>query len=187
MQNDKEEERERIIKMLTDQVSKLEGKISTLIQRISKMEGCCAERHKNSLDAQLQKLQAKETFEEERQKKMQDKIEQMEKRMSAHQLQAQQRFNDILKGMETRCRDVQEVNNQFRTRIKTLEEQRSAREEQRITIKTQVIIGVLVALLTSIVMSAFTYIANFHITYNDGNKNTKTVQTVGVNEQGHNK
>ena len=36
-------------------------------------------------------------------------------------------------------------------------------------------------------MSAFTYIANFHITYNDGNKNTKTVQTVGVNEQGHNK
>lgn len=152
------------------------------------MQGACAQRHKCSLDAQLQKLQARETFQEQNEKELKKRIEQLEKFMNAHKLEAEQRFNGIQEAMKDRCKSVQEDNNQFRTRIATLEQERSAREEQKITIKTQVIIGVLVALLTSLIMTAASHLAHFHITYDDGNKQqAQTVQTVEVIEQGNNK
>ena len=152
------------------------------------MQGACAERHKCSLDAQLQKLQAKETFEEQKQQKLEDKIDNLEKEINDQKLVSQQRFNSIQEAMKERCKSVQEDNNQFRTRIATLQQERSAREEQKITIKTQVIIGVLVALLTSIIMSVAGHLAHFHITFDDnGNKQPQAVQTIEINEQGTNK
>lgn len=182
-----QDEHEYIIKMLQSQILRLQTKLSEIAQKQSKMEGACAERHKCSLDVQLQKLQAKETFEEQNEKKLQAKLEVLENSMNAHKLEAEQRFNGIQEAMKDRCKMVQEDNNQFRTRIATLEQERSAREEQRITIKTQVIIGVLVALLTSIIMSVASQFAHFHITYDDGNNKAQTVQTVEVIEQGNNK
>lgn len=182
-----QDEHEYIIKMLKDQISKVQTKVTEVDQRISKMEGACAERHKCSLEVQLQKLQAKETFEEQNEKKLQAKLEALEKNMNAHKLEAEQRFNGIQEAMKDRCKSVQEDNNQFRTRIATLEQQRSAREEQKITIKTQVIIGVLVALLTSLIMTVASHLAHFHITYDDRNNKAQTVQTVEVIEQGNNK
>ena len=67
-----QDEHEYIIKMLKDEISKVETKVINVDQRISKMQGACAERHKCSLDAQLQKLQARETFEEQKEKKLED-------------------------------------------------------------------------------------------------------------------
>lgn len=186
MQKD-QDEHEYIIKMLKDQISKIQSRVTTVDQRISKMQGACAERHKCSLDAQLQKLQARETFEQEREKKLEERLDTIEKLVNDHKLEAEKRFNGIQEAMKDRCKSVQEDNNQFRTRIATLEQERSARQEQRITIKTQVIIGVIVALLTSLIMSIASQFAHFHITYDDGNKQQQTVQTIEINEQGNNK
>ena len=186
MQND-QDEHEYIIKMLKEQISKVQSKVINVDQRISKMQGACAERHRFSLDAQLQKLQARETFEQEKEKKLEERLDAIEKLANDHKLEAEKRFNSIQEAMKDRCKSVQEDNNQFRTRIATLEQERSARQEQRITIKTQVIIGVIVSLLTSLIMSIASQFAHFHITYDDGNKQQQTVQTIEINEQGNNK
>ena len=182
-----QDEHEYIIKMIQAQILRIQNKMTELGEKISKMEGACAERHKCSLDAQLQKLQARETFEEQNEKRIQKKLEELEKTINAHKLEAEQRFNGIQEAMKDRCKSVQEDNNQFRTRITILEQQKSSREEQRITIKTQVIIGVLVALLTSIITSAVAYFGNFHIVLDNGNNHPQTVQTIEINEQGQNK
>ena len=180
-----QDEHEYIIKMLKDQISKIQSRVTTVDQRISKMQGACAERHKCSLDAQLQKLQARETFEQEKEKKLEERLDAIEKNMTNHRLEAEQRFNGIQEAMKDRCKSVQEDNNQFRTRIATLEQQRSARQEQKITIKTQVIIGVLVALLTSLITTGVAYFSNIHLDY--GTHQPQTVQTNNVNEPNINK
>lgn len=188
MDTDKEDEHEYILKIIQDQISKVQDKLSKISQKVVGLDVRCCERHKTSLDAQLQKLQAKETFEEERQKNLQAKVRELEKIINDHKLEAEQRFNGVQEAMKDRCRLVQEDNNQFRTRITTLEQQRSAREEQKITIKTQVIIGVIVAILTSLILNLFSLFSNFHISFDNGNKdNTQSVQTVEVIEQGNNK
>lgn len=187
MSDKEQDEHEYIIKIIQDQISKVEQKLSKISQKVVGLDVRCCERHKTSLDAQLQKLQAKETFEEQNQKRLQKRVGELERIINQHKLEAEKRFNGMQDAMKDRCKMVQEDNNQFRTRIATLEQQRSAREEQRITIKTQVIIGVVVAILTSLILNAFTFFQNFHIFYDDGKKDTQTVQNVEIVEQGNNK
>ena len=183
-----QDEHEYIIKMLKQQISRIQSKVTQVSQRISKMEGCCAQRHKYSLDAQLQKLQARETFEQEKEKKLEERLDSIEKTINDQRVVSQQRFNGIQEAMKDRCRSVQEDNNQFRTRIATLQQQRSARQEQKITIKTQVIIGVLVALITSAIMTIAGHFAGFHVTFDEnGNNKPQTVQNVEVVEPSNNK
>ena len=184
MQNE-DNDHKYIIKMLKDQISTVRSKVTQVDQKISKMEGCCAERHKYSLDAQLQKVQVSLSVIEQKQKKLEDKLDDIGKEINEQKLISQQKFNGIQEAMKERCKSVQEDNNQFRTRITILEQQKSKREEQKITIKTQVIIGVLVALLTSLITTGVAYFSNIHLDY--GTHQPQTVQTNNVNEPNINK
>lgn len=171
--------------MLKDQISKVQTKVTQVDEKMSKMEGCCAERHKTSLESQLQKMQVSLSVAEQRQKKLQDKLEAVQKLQMMQNLETERRFNSINEAMKERCKSVQEDNNQFRTRITILEQQKSKREEQKITIKTQVIIGILVALFTSLITTGVAYFSNLHIDY--GENHPQTVQTINIDEQGINK
>ena len=182
-----QDEHEYIIKILREQIKEVQKKVNSLNEQVIAQKVLCGERHKTSLDTQLQKLQAKETFEEQNGQRLQKKLEELEKAVNDQKFVSQQRFNSIQEAMKDRCKSVQEDNNQFRTRITILEEEKSKRDEQKMTIKTQVIIGILVALATSLIMSIGTHIAHFHITYDDGNQQPQTVQTIEINQQGTNK
>lgn len=184
MQNE-DNDNKYIIKMLKEQISKVQSKVTQVDEKMSKMEGCCAERHKTSLESQLQKMQVSLSVAEQKQKKLQDKLEAVEKMQMMQNLETERRFNGINEAMKERCKSVQEDNNQFRTRITILEQQKSKREEQKITIKTQVIIGILVALFTSLLTTAIAYFSNFHFDY--GDIHSQTVQTTNISTQGVNK
>ena len=149
-------------------MTKVDQRIDKVITDLADLNSRCCEQH--NLSSHLLSLQLDDAV-DLKQPKLESRVETVQQTIKAMQSQ-----------LQNRCDEVANIVNEIKIRIQSLEEQKSLQEDGGLKLKTQIIIGVIVCIFTTLITSL---ILNYTpISSNDdGQTITPSVQIINNNLQ----